>query len=35
MSGIILTSFWREANSQPIKLEEQIKEYQDFWEKAK
>ena len=35
MSGIILTSFWRELNSEPIKLDEQIKHYQDFWEKIK
>lgn len=33
MSGIILTSFWREINSELIKLDEQIKEYQDFWKK--
>jgi len=35
MSGIILTSFWREINSELIKLDEQIKHYQDFWEKIK
>ncbi len=33
MSGIILTSFWRDINSEPIELEEQIKFYQDFWDK--
>jgi len=33
MSGIILTSFWREINSKPIELDEQIKFYQDFWTK--
>ena len=33
MSSIILTSFWREANSELIKLDEQIKHYQDFWKK--
>ena len=33
MSGIILTSFWREINSQSIKLDEQIKFYQDYWDK--
>jgi hypothetical protein len=32
MSGIIFTSFWRELNSEPIKLDEQIQYYQDFWE---
>lgn len=31
MSGIILASFWREINSEPIKLDEQIKHYQDYW----
>jgi len=35
MSGIILTSFWREINSELIKLDEQIQHYQDFWEKTK
>ena len=34
MSGIILDSFWRHINSNPIDLEEQIKLYQDFWEEA-
>ena len=31
MSAIILTSFWREVNGEPIKLDEQIKSYQDYW----
>lgn len=31
MSGIILDSFWRHLNSQPIKLEEQVAFYQRFW----
>jgi hypothetical protein len=35
MSGIILTSFWRNLNNQPIKLEEQIKYYQEYWKKMK
>lgn len=35
MSGIILDSFWRHLNGQPIKLDEQIKHYQDYWKKAK
>ena len=34
MSAIILVSYWRRLNNLPIKLEEQIKYYQDFWEKA-
>ena len=33
MSGIILDSFWRHLNSKPIKLEEQVKYYQDYWKK--
>ena len=32
MSGIILTSFWRNINNKPIKLEEQIKYYRDYWQ---
>lgn len=35
MSGIILTSFWRYLNDKPIKLQEQIKYYQDYWKKIK
>jgi len=31
MSGIILHSFWRHLNGKPIKLDEQIKHYQDYW----
>ena len=34
MSGIIFDSFWRHLNNQPLKLEEQIKYYQDYWKKA-
>ncbi len=34
MSGIILTSFHRYLHRQPIELEKQIKEYQDYWTKA-
>lgn len=33
MSGIILTSWHRSMNGKDIKLEEQIKKYQDHWEK--
>ncbi len=32
ISGIILDSYWRRLNGLPIKLEEQIKYYQDYWE---
>ncbi len=35
MSGIILDSFWRHLHGQPIRLEEQIKSYQDYWKKEK
>lgn len=35
MSGIILDSFWRHLNNKPIRLEEQIKYYKDYWEKDK
>ncbi len=35
MSGIILDSFWRYLNSKPIKIDEQVKFYQDYWEKMK
>ncbi len=31
MSGIILRSFWRHLNSQPIRLNEQVKFYRDYW----
>lgn len=35
MSGIILVSYWRLKHNQPINLDQQIKYYQDFWEKEK
>ncbi|MDD4182857.1 MAG: hypothetical protein PHT53_03445 [Candidatus Omnitrophica bacterium] len=35
MSSIILDSLWRTLNNKPIKLEEQIKYYQDYWKKVK
>ena len=35
MSGIILDSYHRKLNEQEIKLDEQIKYYQDYWEKSK
>lgn len=34
MSGTILTSYHRSLHEKPIKLEEQIKHYQDYWEKT-
>lgn len=33
MSGIILKSAHRQLNKKPIKLNEQVKEYQDYWMK--
>jgi len=35
MSGIILDSYHRHLNNQEIKLDEQIKHYQDYWDKVK
>ena len=35
MSGIILVSYHRHINNKDIKLQEQIKYYQDYWEKTK
>ncbi len=35
MSGIILDSYHRYLNNKEIKLEEQVKNYQDYWENAK
>lgn len=34
MSGIILTSFHRKANSIDINLDAQVKKYLDFWKKS-
>lgn len=33
MSNIILTSAWRTLHKKPLKLQEQIKYFQDFWMK--
>ncbi len=33
MSSIILVSFWRHLNQKPIELEQQVKFYQDYWNK--
>ncbi|WP_265129474.1 DUF6794 domain-containing protein [Chryseobacterium oranimense] len=35
MSGIILVSYHRHLNNREIRLEEQVKYYQDYWENAK
>ena len=34
MSGIILDSFYRHLNGKDIRLEEQVKYYQDYWKKT-
>lgn len=31
MTGIIFTSFWRHLNNQPIRLEEQVRFYLNYW----
>ena len=31
MSGIVLISFWRHLHDEPIRLEEQVKHYQEYW----
>jgi len=33
MSGIILTSYWRHRHAQPLRLDEQVKYYIDWWAK--
>ncbi len=35
MFSIILNSFWRHLNNQPIELENQVQYYKDYWEKQK
>ncbi len=35
MSGIILNSFWRHLNGQPLELKKQVKYYQDYWRKCR
>ena len=34
MSGIILNSYQRKLKGEDIKLEEQLKYYQDYWRKS-
>lgn len=31
MSGIIIASYWRQQRGVPIRLQEQIQQYQDYW----
>jgi hypothetical protein len=35
MSGIIFHSFWRHLNDKPLELDQQIKHYEEYWEKMK
>ena len=35
MSGIILTSYWRYLNDEPIRLEEQVNFYTSYWASIK
>ena len=35
MSSVILKSFWRHLNGKPLKIDEQVKYYQEYWEKMK
>ena len=34
MASIILDSYWRRLHSKPVRFEEQVKYYRDFWQKA-
>jgi hypothetical protein len=33
MSSILLTSAWRQLHKKPLKINEQVKKYQDYWKK--
>jgi hypothetical protein len=35
MSSVILKSFWRHLNGKPLKIDEQVKYYQEYWDKMK
>lgn len=35
MSGLILTSYYRQQKNLPIKITEEIKKYQDYWKNIK
>jgi hypothetical protein len=35
MSAVILTSFWRQLHEQPLKVEEQIRKYQELLENVR
>lgn len=34
MSGLIIESFWHHLRNEPLEIEKQVKEYQDFWAKS-
>ena len=34
MASIILDSYWRRLHARPVRFEEQVKYYRDFWQKA-
>jgi hypothetical protein len=31
MTGILFTSYWRQRHSQPLRVEDQVRGYQDYW----
>jgi hypothetical protein len=35
MSSVVLYSFWRHLNGKPLKVDEQVKYYQEYWKKMK
>lgn len=35
MSSVVLNSFWRHLNKKPLKVDEQVKYYQEYWQKMK
>ena len=35
MSSVVLNSFWRHLNNKPLKVDEQVKYYQEYWKKIK
>jgi hypothetical protein len=35
MSSVVLNSFWRHLNGKPLKVDEQVKYYQEYWKKMK
>jgi len=35
MSSVVLYSFWRHLNGKPLKVDEQVRYYQEYWKKMK